>query len=168
MKISDYANSGCYCFKSCEELMSYCGKIIDAGEMQLSQDMKGEFYTSGVIKAMLDDGIECKMIPISKECMHVLGTPSQLIDALHFPLLFPHGITKRSSQVSRPSLPASRSGQCFTGSTSASGFEGGSDHNFGATLQEVGLYNDGMPSHEWGGTDDARWSNEREGYPCYP
>eukprot|EP00581_Thalassiosira_minuscula_P017986 CAMPEP_0183731708 /NCGR_PEP_ID=MMETSP0737-20130205/36199_1 /TAXON_ID=385413 /ORGANISM="Thalassiosira miniscula, Strain CCMP1093" /LENGTH=266 /DNA_ID=CAMNT_0025964513 /DNA_START=84 /DNA_END=884 /DNA_ORIENTATION=- len=78
IKISDYANSGCYCFKNGKELARYCTKIIDMGITQLSQDMKGEFYTSGVIKAMLDDGIPCKRLEIEKENMYVLGTPAQL------------------------------------------------------------------------------------------
>ena len=80
IKISDYANSGCYCFKSGVELAKYCKIIIDAGQTQLSQDMKGEFYTSGVIKAMLDDGIPCKRLEIPKEDMFVLGTPSQVTE----------------------------------------------------------------------------------------
>ena len=42
--------------------------------------MKGEFYTSGVIKAMLDDGERFEALTLDKEAMHVLGTPSQLKD----------------------------------------------------------------------------------------
>lgn len=40
IKISDNANTGCYCFKSGTELAAYCEKIIEAGTMQLSQDQK--------------------------------------------------------------------------------------------------------------------------------
>ena len=42
--------------------------------------MKGEFYTSGVIKAMLDDGERFEALTLDKEAMHVLGTPAQLKD----------------------------------------------------------------------------------------
>ena len=78
VKISDFANTGCYCFKNGCELEKYCKKIIDAGQMQLSQDQKGEFYTSGVIKAMLDDQMPCKMLMLEKSDLHVLGTPVQV------------------------------------------------------------------------------------------
>lgn len=40
VKISDNANTGCYCFKSGVELAEYCEKIIESGAMQLSQDQK--------------------------------------------------------------------------------------------------------------------------------
>jgi NDP-sugar pyrophosphorylase family protein len=66
VKISDNANTGCYCFKVGTELAQYCEKIIAAGAMQLSQDQKGEFYTSGVIKAMLHDKIPCKMLMVRR------------------------------------------------------------------------------------------------------
>lgn len=78
VKISDFANTGCYCFKNGMELEHYCRHIIEAGAVQLSQDQKGEFYTSGVIKAMLEDKIPCKMLQISVSEHHVLGTPAQL------------------------------------------------------------------------------------------
>jgi len=80
VKISDWANTGCYCFPDGSELLAYCSKIIEAGEMQLSQDMKGEFYTSGVIKAMLDAGRRFEALTLDKEAMHVLGTPKQLVE----------------------------------------------------------------------------------------
>jgi dTDP-glucose pyrophosphorylase len=78
VKISDFANTGCYCFKNGLELERYCERIIEAGAMQLSQDQKGEFYTSGVIKAMLEDRIPCKMLQLPLDSIHVLGTPTQL------------------------------------------------------------------------------------------
>ncbi|KAH8064478.1 hypothetical protein JL722_1352 [Aureococcus anophagefferens] len=70
VKISDWANTGCYCFRDGERLLHYCGVIIDRGETQLSQDMKGEFYTSGVIKAMLDDGERFEALVLDRDCMH--------------------------------------------------------------------------------------------------
>lgn len=78
VKISDYANSGCYCFRSGAELKSFCCSIIERNVMQLSQDRQGEFYTSGVIKEMLEKQIPCKMILLNKDDIHVLGTPIQL------------------------------------------------------------------------------------------
>ena len=80
VKISDWANTGCYCFRDGQQLLKYCAQIIERGETQLSQDMKGEFYTSGVIKAMLDDGERFEALTLDKEAMHVLGTPAQLKD----------------------------------------------------------------------------------------
>jgi dTDP-glucose pyrophosphorylase len=78
IKISDNANTGCYCFRNGIELKRYCTQIIEAGAMQLSQDMKGEFYTSGVIRAMLDDNIPCKMLHLNLDDFFVLGTPAQV------------------------------------------------------------------------------------------
>mmetsp|Transcript_1143 Transcript_1143/g.2622 ORF Transcript_1143/g.2622 Transcript_1143/m.2622 type:complete len:836 (-) Transcript_1143:332-2839(-) len=78
VKISDYANTGCYCFRSGVELLKYIDLIIANGEQQLSQDMKGEFYTSGVIKAMLRDNVPFKAIQVSKSDFAVLGTPAQV------------------------------------------------------------------------------------------
>jgi len=80
VKISDYANSGCYCFRDSLELERYCGIVLERGLPQLNQDGKGEFYVSGVIKAMLEDRIDCKMLQLETECIHVLGTPSQVED----------------------------------------------------------------------------------------
>ena len=37
IKISDHANTGCYCFSNGCQLEKYCKKIIEAGAMQLSQ-----------------------------------------------------------------------------------------------------------------------------------
>ena len=78
VKISDWANTGCYCFRDGQQLLKYCIQIIDKGETQLSQDMKGEFYTSGVIAAMLNDGERFEALTLNKEAMHVLGTPAPL------------------------------------------------------------------------------------------
>ncbi|KAJ1454955.1 nucleotide-diphospho-sugar transferase [Pelagophyceae sp. CCMP2097] len=86
VKISDWANTGCYCFKSGSDLLAYCALIIEKGETQLSQDQKGEFYTSGVIKAMLDAGEPFEALVLAKDAMHVLGTPAQLVEfCQHWP-----------------------------------------------------------------------------------
>ena len=56
VKISDHANSGCYCFASGVELEKQCCALLDSGSTQLSQDKVGEYYTSGVIAAMIEEG----------------------------------------------------------------------------------------------------------------
>ena len=38
VKISDHANSGCYCFSSGAELEKQCLSLLDSGSTQLSQD----------------------------------------------------------------------------------------------------------------------------------
>jgi len=78
VKISDNANTGCYCFRSGVELARYCELVIKNGLTQLSQDQKGEFYTSGVIKIMLEDKIPCRMLQLNPSDFHVLGTPVQV------------------------------------------------------------------------------------------
>ena len=37
VKISDWANTGCYCFRDGQQLLKYCAQIIERGETQLSQ-----------------------------------------------------------------------------------------------------------------------------------
>jgi hypothetical protein len=78
VKISDNANSGCYCFKSGEELKKECEKLIKSATTQKSQDGVGEFYTSGVIAQMMAAGSVFKGLQMDGAKMHVLGTPSQL------------------------------------------------------------------------------------------
>ena len=38
VKISDWANTGCYCFRDGQQLLKYCAQIIERGETQLSQE----------------------------------------------------------------------------------------------------------------------------------
>ena len=80
VKISDFANSGCYCFHDGNTLAEYCVKIIDHALTQKSQDGVGEFYTSGVIKAMIDEKHPFEAILLQRSDMQVLGTPQQVID----------------------------------------------------------------------------------------
>lgn len=79
VKISDAANSGCYCFMSGDELGKQCQALLDAGSTQLSQDKVGEYYTSGVIAAMIEEGHAFEAIQIDPRRFHVLGTPAQLV-----------------------------------------------------------------------------------------
>jgi len=78
VKISDNANSGCYCFRDGDELMEQCQALLDAGDTQLSQDRVGEYYTSGVIAAMIELGRPFRAIEIRRDQFHVLGTPAQV------------------------------------------------------------------------------------------
>ncbi|CAE7742034.1 klhl36 [Symbiodinium microadriaticum] len=80
VKISDWANTGCYCFRDGAELAKECEALIKRGETQLSQDQKGEFYTSGVIAAMISRGAPFKGIKLYRNDFHVLGTPTQVGD----------------------------------------------------------------------------------------
>jgi len=80
IKISDWANTGCYCFRDGVELAKECQELIKRGETQLSQDQKGEFYTSGVIAAMIAKGAPFRGIKLQREDFHVLGTPTQVAE----------------------------------------------------------------------------------------
>ena len=73
VKISDHANSGCYCFASGRELATQCQALLDAGSTQLSQDAVGEYYTSGVIAVMIDEGHTFVALQIDPARFH--GTP---------------------------------------------------------------------------------------------
>lgn len=78
IKISDWANSGCYCFKDGEQLASECEALIEANTKQASQDGIGEFYTSGVIAAMLAKKEPFRALKLEVSDIHVLGTPAQV------------------------------------------------------------------------------------------
>ena len=80
VKISDHANTGCYCFMRGVELEVQCRALLEQGATQLSQDKVGEFYTSGVIAKMIDEGHAFRALEVDPSQMHVLGTPSQLKD----------------------------------------------------------------------------------------
>lgn len=78
VKISDWANSGCYCFRNGKHLAQECEALIEANTQQMSQDGIGEFYTSGVIAAMVSKKEPFRALKIEPGDMHVLGTPSQV------------------------------------------------------------------------------------------
>ena len=63
--------------------MSHCQALLDAGATQtgnLSTHTVGEYYTSGVIGAMIDEGSTFTALQIDPSRMHVLGTPTQLVE----------------------------------------------------------------------------------------
>lgn len=73
IKISDYANTGCYCFKDCEILKQYCEKIMKNNIRE-----KNEFYTSCVIKEMIKDNYIFNCNIINNNDFSCVGTPLQL------------------------------------------------------------------------------------------
>lgn len=73
VKISDHACTGAYGFKSMSELKKFALEIIRDDERQHS-----EFYMSGVIKRMLDDGMVFKNKSVDKSKFNCLGTPLQV------------------------------------------------------------------------------------------
>lgn len=70
IKISDNANSGCYCFASGRLLKEYCDKILTTHS--------GEPYISSVMSQMLLEGHKIEGIEESKEYVVCLGTPNQV------------------------------------------------------------------------------------------
>jgi len=78
VKISDWANSGCYCFRDGSQLAEECTALIEANSKQESQDGVGEFYTSGVISAMIAKNEPFRALKLEAGDIHVLGTPTQV------------------------------------------------------------------------------------------
>lgn len=72
-KISNYANTGCYFFEDNNVLIEYCDNIIKENVRE-----KNEFYTSCVIKKMLNDQLTFKAIIINVCDFDCIGTPNQL------------------------------------------------------------------------------------------
>lgn len=75
VRISDYANAGGYGFASVRALKRYCQQILDKDIRQ-----KNEFYTSGVIKQMLNDGHTFWLKEIQRADVVTLGVPAQVRD----------------------------------------------------------------------------------------
>jgi beta-phosphoglucomutase len=88
-KISDNACCGAYGFQSWQQLLYFSNYIIDNEIKQ-----KTEYYTSGVIKAMLEQfptprhsQHKFKMVTIPNKNYYSLGTPNQ-VNAYEYPFLF--------------------------------------------------------------------------------
>lgn len=73
IKISDYANTGCYCFSNGFKLKEYCQKVINNNIRQ-----NGEYYMSCVIDLMIKDGHKFCANIIDEDHIHCVGTPLQL------------------------------------------------------------------------------------------
>lgn len=78
VKISDWANSGCYCFRSGDRLATECEALMESNSLQAGQDGSQELYTSGVIAAMVAKKEPFRGLKVEAGEMHVLGTPSQV------------------------------------------------------------------------------------------
>lgn len=74
-KISNYANTGAYCFESGLILKKYCE--IALKEFEEKQNTK-ELYMSGVISRMIQDKHIFRANIISEDDFHCVGTPFQL------------------------------------------------------------------------------------------
>lgn len=75
-KISNYANTGCYCFSSGKILKQYCSNVVkDFNEKKYEQK---ELYMSGIIKRMINDKHIFRANIISEDDFHCLGTPLQV------------------------------------------------------------------------------------------
>lgn len=72
-KISNYANTGCYCFVSGHVLAEYCRKVINNNVRQ-----NGEYYMSCVIDLMLKDNYMFNANIIKEDDFCCVGTPLQL------------------------------------------------------------------------------------------
>lgn len=81
-KISNNACTGAYGFRSINELKKYTSKIIEKNITQ-----KSEFYTSGAIKEMINEGVSFKNINILNKHYFSLGTPEQVNQYKH-PFIF--------------------------------------------------------------------------------
>jgi len=73
--ISTHANTGAYAFSSAKVMRDYCARRLDNDIGEL-----GEYYTSSVIKEMIDDGHTFRGLHV--EDWVCVGTPRQLQDFL--------------------------------------------------------------------------------------
>jgi capsule biosynthesis phosphatase len=73
VKISNYANTGCYCFNNGHILKKYCEQVIKKNIRE-----KNEYYTSCVIKEMIEDGHKFVANIIDINNFVCVGTPLQL------------------------------------------------------------------------------------------
>jgi capsule biosynthesis phosphatase len=72
-RVSDLACSGFYGFQSFSDLSQACSELLKSGCTQ-----KGEFYTSGVIQALICSGSSFGVFEVEPQEVVCLGTPLQL------------------------------------------------------------------------------------------
>ena len=70
-KISDYINTGVYCFNDIDILLEYCNIVVN-------KNITNEYYLSFVIIEMLNNNIIFDAIEINKDNVFFLGTPEQV------------------------------------------------------------------------------------------
>jgi len=83
IKISEYANSGCYFFINGNLLKLYCKKVIDENNINninITENYSNicVYYTSYIIKKMISDNIIFNFYNINIEDFNCVGSPLQL------------------------------------------------------------------------------------------
>jgi len=73
-KVSDYANTGTYCFRSGLQLESFCAEVV--ARVQGEESRRSELFTSAVIEAMLAAGEHFTMLLLHPGSFHSLGSPA--------------------------------------------------------------------------------------------
>jgi dTDP-glucose pyrophosphorylase len=71
--ISNYANTGCYCFESTHILKEYCSKVV---KKEIKKNY--QFYISTVIQEMMNNKFEFSTILLQIHDFTCVGTPIQL------------------------------------------------------------------------------------------
>ena len=98
-KVSDDACSGCYAFSSWKKALRLASDLIARNEVQ-----KGEFYMSGVVKALIKSSGEVVGLEVSKKDVICLGTPMQV-------RMFCHNYPRRSAMTNALTIEPKR--YCF-------------------------------------------------------
>lgn len=75
--ISSHANTGAYAFRSAFVLKKYCMKVLDEAVGE-----SGEYYTTNIIKLMIDNEELFVGIPVNTNDFVCVGTPEQLTQFL--------------------------------------------------------------------------------------
>ena len=75
--ISSHANTGAYAFADGRQLHSFCAHLLDH-----AVGSAGEYYTTNVIREMLQEGLYVRGLRVSNSGFVCVGTPSQLTDLL--------------------------------------------------------------------------------------
>jgi beta-phosphoglucomutase len=82
-RISSYANTGAYYFQDAHELCDYCYHVLEQNIR-----FNNEFYTSCVIKAMLQDALIWRGLELHPSSIKMVGTPKQLQEYMNDTYLF--------------------------------------------------------------------------------
>ena len=83
VKISDYANTGIYCFENINELYYFSSKVVNN-----NINFKGETYISCIIDQMIQDNKIFEGIELNDKFVFNLGTPEQLENYIKNTYLF--------------------------------------------------------------------------------
>jgi len=75
-RISNYANSGCYCFNNLKLFLDYLKNIIMGEKKNIT--FKNQYYISFIIEKMINDGIIYNALKLENSEITCVGTPLQL------------------------------------------------------------------------------------------